>query len=238
LLRGRLADLGCTYGDLPAHNGLWEQACKTDYDVMVRMDGPRRGLLGQVGVLAQNAHPTATSPTRRGAFIRERLLCDRVPAPPANVNTAIPEPSPDARTLRERLLAHQEVEVCASCHVFLDDVGFGLESFDSLGRARTTENGATIDASGTIDGVPYADARELAEHVQAHPRFPQCLATQAFRVAVGRHETDGENGELRRIYTRFANGGYRFRDLMVEIVLSRAFREATRPLEAMDEVMP
>ncbi|MDD5394699.1 MAG: ferritin-like domain-containing protein [Thiothrix sp.] len=37
LLRGRLADLGCTYGDLPAHNGLWEQACKTDYDVMVRM---------------------------------------------------------------------------------------------------------------------------------------------------------------------------------------------------------
>jgi hypothetical protein len=200
--------------------------------------GPRRGLLGQVGVLAPNAHPTATSPTRRGAFVRERLLCDRVPAPPANVDTAIPEPSPDARTLRERLLAHQEVEVCASCHVFLDDVGFGLEGFDSLGRARTTENGAQIDTSGALDGVPYADALELAEHIQAHPRFPQCLATQAFRVAVGRHETEGESGELRRVYTRFANGGYRFRDLMVEIVVSRAFREATPPLEAMDEVMP
>ena len=37
LLRERLADLDCQYGDLPAHNGLWEQACKTDYDVMVRM---------------------------------------------------------------------------------------------------------------------------------------------------------------------------------------------------------
>lgn len=201
-------------------------------------NGPRRGLLGQVGVLAPNAHPNATSPTRRGAFVRERLLCDRVPAPPANVDTAIPEPSPDARTLRERLLAHQEVEVCASCHVFLDDVGFGLEGFDSLGRARTTENGAVVDASGALDGVPYADALELAEHLRDHPRFSQCLATQAFRVAVGRHETEGENGELRRIYTRFANGGYRFRDLMVEIVVSRAFREATPPLETMDEVMP
>lgn len=37
LLQQRMADLGGQYGDLPAHNGLWEQACKTDDDVMVRM---------------------------------------------------------------------------------------------------------------------------------------------------------------------------------------------------------
>lgn len=37
LVRGRLAELGMAYGDLPAHNGLWEQACKTAHDVLVRM---------------------------------------------------------------------------------------------------------------------------------------------------------------------------------------------------------
>jgi len=37
LLRERLNDLGCDYGDYEAHNGLWEMACKTDHDVMVRM---------------------------------------------------------------------------------------------------------------------------------------------------------------------------------------------------------
>ena len=37
LLRDRLAELGHTYGDLPAHNGLWEMAVKTDHDVLVRM---------------------------------------------------------------------------------------------------------------------------------------------------------------------------------------------------------
>lgn len=37
LLQARMLDFGCYYGDLPAHNGLWEHACKTDYDVMVRM---------------------------------------------------------------------------------------------------------------------------------------------------------------------------------------------------------
>lgn len=199
-------------------------------------EGPRAGLLGQVAFLAPNAHPTATSPTRRGAFIRERLLCDRVPQPPANVDTAIPEPSPTARTLRERLISHQEVEVCASCHVFLDGPGFGLEGFDSLGRTRTVENEAPIDASGELDGAAYDGALELAAHIRDTPRFPQCLAAHAYRVAVGRHETEGEEGELRRIYTRFANRGYLFRDLMLEIVASRAFREAVPASD--EEVMP
>lgn len=37
LLRTRMQAFSCAYGDLPAHNGLWEQACKTDHDVLVRM---------------------------------------------------------------------------------------------------------------------------------------------------------------------------------------------------------
>jgi len=37
LLLKRLDDLGFSYGDFPAHNGLWEMVLKTDHDVMVRM---------------------------------------------------------------------------------------------------------------------------------------------------------------------------------------------------------
>ncbi len=37
LLSKRMEAFDCRYGDLPAHDGLWEQACKTDYDVMIRM---------------------------------------------------------------------------------------------------------------------------------------------------------------------------------------------------------
>lgn len=37
LLSARLAQLGVAYGDLPAHNGLWEAAEKTAHDVLVRM---------------------------------------------------------------------------------------------------------------------------------------------------------------------------------------------------------
>jgi len=37
MLAGRLAELGARYGDLPAHNGLWDMAEKTAHDPLVRM---------------------------------------------------------------------------------------------------------------------------------------------------------------------------------------------------------
>jgi uncharacterized ferritin-like protein (DUF455 family) len=33
----KAASLGMTYGDLPAHDGLWDMARRTDHDVLVRM---------------------------------------------------------------------------------------------------------------------------------------------------------------------------------------------------------
>lgn len=37
LVADRLTELGSHYGALPAHNGLWDMAVRTDHDVMVRM---------------------------------------------------------------------------------------------------------------------------------------------------------------------------------------------------------
>jgi uncharacterized ferritin-like protein (DUF455 family) len=37
MLQGRLRQLGWSYGDFPAHNGLWDMACKTRHCVTTRM---------------------------------------------------------------------------------------------------------------------------------------------------------------------------------------------------------
>lgn len=37
LLQKRLSELGYQYGDFDAHNGLWEMACNTAHDVLVRL---------------------------------------------------------------------------------------------------------------------------------------------------------------------------------------------------------
>ncbi len=60
LLRDHLRQMGHEYGDLGAHNGLWEMAIKTDFDPMVRMAlVPRvleaRGLDVTPGIMAKLA---------------------------------------------------------------------------------------------------------------------------------------------------------------------------------------
>jgi uncharacterized ferritin-like protein (DUF455 family) len=37
LLHGRICDLGATYGDLPAHDGLWQAAQETRHDLLARL---------------------------------------------------------------------------------------------------------------------------------------------------------------------------------------------------------
>ena len=100
----------------------------------------RSGLLGQASFLASNAGPVETSPTARGIFIREQLLCQHVPNPPPGVNTQVPEPTADRPlSRRQRLQMHFENPTCSSCHRLMDPIGFGLENYDAIGRWRESE---------------------------------------------------------------------------------------------------
>ena len=55
-------------------------------------DSERVGLLGHASFLTLNAHPVSTSATLRGMFVREVLLCQHIPLPPAGVDTSILNP--------------------------------------------------------------------------------------------------------------------------------------------------
>ncbi len=194
---------------------------------------PRRGLLGQVSVLAPNAHPVSSSPTLRGRFVRDVLLCETSGAPPVGVDTAIPEPSLEARTLRERLTEHRANAFCASCHRRLDPIGLGLEQFDAVGRLRRLDEGAPIDASGDLDGVPFRDASELAEAMRAHPSLVPCFVERMSRYALGRTLEDDEHDTHYALSLRFAQAGFRVRALMTEIAMSDLFSQVR-----VEEVTP
>jgi hypothetical protein len=188
--------------------------------------GARRGLLGQVGILAQFAHPVASSATLRGKFIRQVLICGEIPPPPANVNTALPEPRGDARTLKERVKLHLTNPACSGCHLLMDPIGLGLEQFDGLGRFRELDNGAIIDPSGDLDGVPYADSRELAEVIRDHPDFAECFVGNLTRYATSEASKVAQRGEIERLTLAFEAHGRRVLPLMKEIVMSPIFRWA------------
>ena len=196
-------------------------------EVELPASGLRRGLLGHASLLALYAHPTSSSPTLRGKFVRQVLLCATIPSPPANVNTALPDPQVAGPTLRDRLAAHESLPFCAACHKAMDPIGLGLENFDGLGQMRMKDNGASIDASGDLDGAHFTSPVELGADVAAHPDLGPCLVRQLVRYASAAPETPGEDAEIARLAYDFADQGNRLPSLLRAVALSPAFRTAT-----------
>lgn len=188
----------------------------------------RGGLLTSAGLLALYAHDTVTSPTLRGKFVRQNLLCEDIPPPPPGVMTSLDGVEGD--TLRERLEAHRNDPVCSACHSKMDPIGFGFESFDPIGRVRTEEApGIPVDSTGDLDGVPFTGPAELQAMLVDDPRVPACFARQLYRFATGHLELPRELPLIERLGDDFADDGYRVIDLLVELVASDGFRFAALP---------
>jgi hypothetical protein len=187
--------------------------------------GLRLGILGNASFLASNAHEATTSPTRRGKFVREVLLCHEIPAPPPDVDASLPPEKPgDApRTMRERLAGHN-APGCITCHAKMDPLGLAFENFDALGAHRTQDAGLAIDASGDLDGQRFGNPRELAAVLRAHPDVEACLVRGLYRYAVGHIETPGEEVLITRITAGL--GGDRFRAALLGVIESDGFRVA------------
>ncbi|MEP7123651.1 MAG: DUF1588 domain-containing protein, partial [Byssovorax sp.] len=213
------ADLASLYG-LPAPSGDGSEFLK----VQLPDEQKRGGLLGQASFLSLFSHTALSSPTLRGKFVRERLLCEAIPAPPPNVNTVLPT-DPNAKTAREKLSVHQTAPGCKSCHQAMDLIGFGLENYDGIGAYRTTENGEVIDPQTTAEGIGAFDgAKGLGTLLRDEPRVTSCMVRNIFRGATGHIDTTGESAALIALDQSFADSGYHLQDLLVELVASDAFR--------------
>ena len=212
-------------------------------------DSHRAGILGQGTFLASTAGPTDTSPTARGIFIRERLLCQHVPPPPPGVITTLPDPLVDAKPKgrRQLMVEHVENPTCASCHRLMDPIGFGFEHFDAIGQYREKEmipvpgrrgggggggRGGPppipleIDARGEIAGLPnsnFTGAKQLGAILAESPVCQECIVRQMFRYSYGRLETASDEGTIDRLYGQFKASGFKFKSLLVALVESPEF---------------
>jgi|RhiMethySRZTD1v2_1073278.scaffolds.fasta_scaffold04719_8 uncharacterized protein DUF1592/uncharacterized protein DUF1588/uncharacterized protein DUF1595/uncharacterized protein DUF1585/uncharacterized protein DUF1587 len=199
-------------------------------EVTLPSGGMRGGILGQGSFLAINAHATASSPTLRGKFIREVLLCQAIPPPPPDVVTDLNETAGTGpMTMRQKLSVHATNETCAQCHKRMDPIGLTFENFDGIGAFRTTDAGQVIDASGELDGVHVDDARGLATALKNHPDVATCAARTLYRYAAGHLETAGEQPLVKALGDDFVKNGAHFRGLLLGVVQSAGFRYAAHP---------
>jgi hypothetical protein len=158
----------------------------------VRVDldpSQRAGLLTQVGFLATHAEGTTPNIIMRGVNISHNILCSALPPPPDMV-PALPELQPNM-TNRERVEELTRDPACAGCHgMFINPLGYALESLDGVGSFRTTENEKPIDTltqftiddqAVTFDG-PVQMMQAIASSKQAH----DCYANHWIEYLYGR----------------------------------------------------
>ena len=192
---------------------------------------PRAGILSQVSFTALHSPPGRASATIRGKALREIMLCEKVPSPPANVNFKIvlDTSNPVYKTARERLTAHRSNPVCAGCHKFVDPIGLSLENFDGIGAYRTRENEVPIDTSGELGGNKFDGPQGLGRAMHDDPATVSCLVDRLESYALGRQLSKQDQPILQELQQGFANSGYRLPQLLRQIATDDSFYRVSPP---------
>jgi hypothetical protein len=149
----------------------------------VQLPPERRGLLTQASLLTLTSQSARTSPVGRAKLVRERLGCVDMPVVD-DVHLAVNVKIDASLPAREQAYWVQE-QPCQQCHQLLEPLGFGFESFDAIGRYRTQDDGAPIDASGRFlpfpIGMPFEfeSVPELGQYLAQDPATLPCFAQRA-----------------------------------------------------------
>ncbi len=193
-------------------------------------DSGRKGLLSHGTFLSSFGKFQDTSPTQRGILIRERLTCQPIPKPPPGLAVNVDQPPPatsESNCKHDRYERHRQEAGCANCHQQMDPIGFGLEQYDNQGRFRDAEADnpeCEITGDGELVGVgEFNGPAELGELLVASGLLEECLARQYYRFLTGRFETAADEAAITELADRFASGGQRLDELMLDYVSLPAF---------------
>ncbi|WP_321472850.1 DUF1592 domain-containing protein [uncultured Paludibaculum sp.] len=186
----------------------------------------RGGVLRLGTMLTVTSAPLRTSPVKRGDYVLRRILGTPTPPPPADAGT-IPadEKAFGGLSLREKLKAHQRNATCAACHTRIDPLGFPLERYDAVGRARTKYNdGKPVeDTSATADNTQIAGVDGLLKYLDTkQDLINRTMARKLIGYALGRTILGSDQSLVERLSNEGPNAT--FSQLVNEVVASKQFQ--------------
>jgi len=213
---------------LASFYGLEKKITTTDLQKVSLTDANRGGILAMPGILATTSFATRTSAVKRGVWVLEQVLGQRVPPAPPNVPALEKQDQKKVAnlTLRQRTELHRTNAVCANCHKILDPIGFGLENFDAIGRWRDKdESGGPIDAVGELPGGKhFSSPKELKVIIASRKDdLARNLTEKLLAYALCRQLDGYDHIIVDQMLKTIANDGYQMQTLISEIVTSYPF---------------
>jgi hypothetical protein len=129
-------------------------------------------------------------------------------------------------TMRQQMEAHRSNPACSGCHARMDPIGFALDSFDAVGRLRTTDAGMPLDVSGVLaDGTKFQGPVELRKVMLSRPdQYLNTVTEKLLTYALGRGLEYFDEPAVRGILRGAKPSDYRWSALIVGIVKSTPFQ--------------
>ncbi|HEX3697887.1 MAG TPA: DUF1592 domain-containing protein [Polyangia bacterium] len=234
-LRGRAsfatfldADVNFVNARLARHYGMDATGLGDALRRIVDTGDQRAGFLGLGAMLTVTSARGRSSPTERGKWILEHLLCVKVPFGPPDTPDSIG--AFDSEPLRQLIASIDGQPACGACHRPMDSVGQALEGFDQIGAFRTQyPDGRPVDTQAVLpDGTRVDSEPALAAHLADDPNFLPCVSRTALTYALGRDLGDLDRPALTRILDGWTAGTPTLRGLLEEIIVNDVFRTRRR----------
>jgi hypothetical protein len=111
----------------------------------------------------------------------------------------------------------------------MDPLGFALENFDAIGKYRTKDGEATIDASGTFpDGTKFSGPAEFRDVLLSHQdQFVRTFVEKLLTYSLGRGLDYYDMPAVRSIMKTAARTDYKWSSIILGVVDSVPFRMRT-----------
>ena len=197
----------------------------------------RGGFLTQASMLFGNSTGSETHPIRRGMWVLERMLDTPPPPPPPNVPD-LPEPEAQDETglsLKERLVAHANIQSCKDCHSKIDPWGVAFENYNALGQWRegnidlnvkAPHQKVTVDPSTQLkNGQKIQNLDALKSYIlnEKQDQFRRAVVSKVMGYSLGRYLEFPDRPAVDAICETLKKEGDTFQTLLEEIALSEPF---------------
>jgi mono/diheme cytochrome c family protein len=131
------SDFACLNQPLAAHYGVPGVHGDEIRVVPVKPEYRLGGLMTQGAVLIGNGTGSAPHPIYRAVWLREAILGEEVPAPPADVPALADTAGASAEkatSIKDLLVKHRQKASCNACHARLDPWGIPFEQYNAIGK--------------------------------------------------------------------------------------------------------
>ncbi len=131
------SDFACLNQPLAAHYGVLGVTGDEIRPVPLKPEHRLGGLLTHGSVLTGNGTGSAPHPIYRAVWLREAILGEEVPPPPADVPALVDTAGASAEkaaTIKELLAQHRRQASCNACHARLDPWGIPFEQYNAIGK--------------------------------------------------------------------------------------------------------